>query len=93
MLHNQSAVLSVRPWRAANKQQRHPFKRINKTLRRKKKVEQQMGQGYQTAHIAYANWLQAVFGFLGATADKVRVADATALAGFLRIELIQGCGG
>jgi hypothetical protein len=37
MLHNQLAMLSVRPCGAANKQQRYPFKRINKRLRRKKK--------------------------------------------------------
>jgi hypothetical protein len=36
MLHNQLAVLSVRPCGAANKQQRYPFKRINERLRRKK---------------------------------------------------------
>jgi len=38
-----------------------------------------MRQGdYQTACIVYANWPQAVFGFLGATANKVRAADMTA---------------
>jgi hypothetical protein len=52
-----------------------------------KKIEQQMRQGYQTACVAYVNWPQAVFGFLEATADEVRVADATALAGFPRIEV------
>jgi hypothetical protein len=52
-----------------------------------KKIEQQMRQGYQTARIAYANWPRAVFGFLEATADEVRAADATALAGFPRIEV------
>jgi hypothetical protein len=46
-----------------------------------------MRQGYQTAHVAYTNWLWAVFGFLGATADEVRAADVTALAGFPRIEV------
>ena len=41
-----------------------------------------------TCHIAYANWPRAVvFGFLGATADKVREADATASVGFTRVEV------
>jgi hypothetical protein len=55
----------------------------------KKKIEQQMRQGdYQTAHVAYTNWPRVVFGFLGATANKVRVANATALvASFPRIEV------
>jgi hypothetical protein len=44
--------------------------------------------GYQTARVANANWLrEAVFDFLGATADEVGAADATALAGFTSMEL------
>jgi hypothetical protein len=35
----------------------------------------------------YANWPHADFGFLGATADEVGTADATALVGFTRIEV------
>jgi hypothetical protein len=52
-----------------------------------KKIERQTRQGYQTARVMYANWPWVVFGFLEATADKVRAADATALAGFPRIEV------
>jgi len=41
---------------------------------------------YQTACVTYANWLHAVFGFLGATTNEVGMADATA-GGFARIEV------
>jgi hypothetical protein len=96
MLHNESPVLSARPCGAANKQnrdkapQRYPFKvRKRETEKGKKKYrapdENQVG--YQTARVAYANWLRADFGFLGATADEVGTAEATALAGFTRIEV------
>src|ERR1700679_2347475 len=40
---------------------------------------------YQTVCVLYANWLRAVFGFLGARTDEVGTADATALVGFTRI--------
>ena len=43
---------------------------------------------YQMHRVAYANWPRAVvFGFSGATADKVRAANATALVGFTRVEV------
>jgi len=38
--------------------------------------------------IAYTNWPHAVvFGFLGATVNKVRAANVTALLGFTRVEV------
>jgi hypothetical protein len=40
----------------------------------------------RSARVAYTNWPRTDFGFLGATADEVRVTDATALAGFTRVE-------
>jgi hypothetical protein len=57
-------------------------------LRRKKKIEHQnrLRADHQTARVAYANWPRPVFGFLGATADEVGAADATALAGFPSID-------
>jgi hypothetical protein len=53
------------------------------------RVNAQANVQYQEieSRVAYANWPRAVFGFLGATADEVRAADVTALAGFPRIEV------
>jgi hypothetical protein len=44
------------------------------------RVPEEIQGDYQIARVAYANWPRVNFGFLGATADEVRVADATALA-------------
>jgi len=58
--------------------------------RRKKKIKHQWEtqSDYQTDRVAYANWpREVVFGFLGATADEVRTADATALVGFTRVDV------
>lgn len=43
-------------------------------------------EDYQTARVAYANWPCELFGFWGATADKVGAVEATAFVGFTREE-------